>query len=96
MSKLSNEQVTKLAKLARLSLSNDEVEKYKKELDEILEYVNLLSSVDTSDLAPTNQVTGLHSVYRKDEVKDYQAKPVDLLGLAPDRKDAYIKVKRMI
>jgi aspartyl-tRNA(Asn)/glutamyl-tRNA(Gln) amidotransferase subunit C len=96
MSQLTKEEVLKLAKLARLRLSEEEVEKYTEELGEILSYVELLSKVDTSSLKPTNQVTGLHSVYRKDEVVEYQAKPEELLEAAPESKDGYIKVKRMI
>jgi aspartyl-tRNA(Asn)/glutamyl-tRNA(Gln) amidotransferase subunit C len=96
MSKLTKDEVLKLAKLARLQLTEVEVNKYAHELGEILEYVELLSSVDTSGLEPTNQVTGLHSVYRKDEVKAYQSKPEDLLALAPESQSGYIKVKRMI
>ena len=96
MSQLTKEEVLKLAKLARLKLSEVEVAKYTEELGEILNYVELLSKVDTSDLKPTNQVTGLHSVYRKDEVVEYQAKPKELLNQAPDSQNGYIKVKRMI
>lgn len=96
MSQLTKEEVLKLAKLARLRLSEDEVAKYTDELAEILNYVELLSTVDTKGLEPTNQVTGLKSVYRKDEMVEYQAKPKELLGAAPDSKDGYIKVKRMI
>ena len=96
MSQLTKEEVLKLAKLARLKLSEEEVAKYTEELGEILNYVELLSKVDTSNLKPTNQVTGLHSVYRKDEVVEYQAKPKELLEATPDSKDGYIKVKRMI
>lgn len=96
MSHLSNEQVMKLAKLARLRLSDEEVTKYAHELEEILGYIEQLSKVDTDGLAPTNQVTGLHNVFRPDEVVEYQAKPDKLLALLPNRKDDYIQVKRMI
>jgi aspartyl-tRNA(Asn)/glutamyl-tRNA(Gln) amidotransferase subunit C len=96
MSQLTKEEVLKLAKLARLRLTEEEVAKYTDELGEILNYVELLSGVDTSDLKPTNHVTGLHSVYRTDEVIEYQAKPKELLSATPKSKDGYIKVKRMI
>ena len=96
MSQLTKEEVLKLAKLARLQVTDAEVDKYVHELGDILNYVELLSSVDTDGLEPTNQVTGLNSVYRKDEVVEYQAQPADLLSASPDKKDGYIKVKRMI
>ena len=96
MSQLTKEEVLKLAKLARLQVTDAEVDKYVHELGDILNYVELLSSVDTDGLEPTNQVTGLNSVYRKDEVVEYQTQPADLLSASPDKKDGYIKVKRMI
>ncbi len=96
MSQLTKEEVLKLARLARLSLSEEEVEKYTTELGEILTYVEMLSSVDTNGLKPTNQVTGLENVSRKDEVIEYEAKPDKLLKATPSSQDGYIKVKRMI
>jgi aspartyl-tRNA(Asn)/glutamyl-tRNA(Gln) amidotransferase subunit C len=96
MSKITHAEVLKLARLARLSLSHEEVQKYTEELAEILGYVEMLSKVDTSGLAPTNQVTGLHNVFRPDTVVEYQAKPDKLLALLPKQKDDYIQVKRMI
>jgi aspartyl-tRNA(Asn)/glutamyl-tRNA(Gln) amidotransferase subunit C len=96
MSQLNKDEVLKLARLARLRLSEDEVQKYAEELGEILGYVEMLSKVDTSGLAPTNQVTGLQNVFRPDTVAEYQAKPEKLLSLLPNRKDDYIQVKRMI
>jgi aspartyl-tRNA(Asn)/glutamyl-tRNA(Gln) amidotransferase subunit C len=96
MSQITNEEVLKLARLARLRLSKEEIEKYTVELDRIMNYVEMLSDVDTDDLAPTNQVTGLVNVSRPDIVKDYVAKPESLLALTPSNSDGFIKVKRMI
>lgn len=96
MSQLTKEEVLKLAKLARLRLSDEEVEKYTNELGEILTYVELLSAVDTNELQPTNQVTGLQNVYRPDIVQEYTASPDKLLSATPSNKDGYIQVKRMI
>lgn len=96
MSHLTKEEVLKLARLARLRLSEAEVAKYTHELEEILGYIEQLSRVDTNGLEPTNQVTGLHNVFRTDEVVEYQARPEKLLALLPNRKDDYIQVKRMI
>jgi aspartyl-tRNA(Asn)/glutamyl-tRNA(Gln) amidotransferase subunit C len=96
MAKLTREDVLKLARLARLELSDDEVEAYSRELSEILQYVEQLGAVDVSGLKPTNQVTGLTNVYRDDEIKDYGYKAADLLKNVPEVKDGQIKVKRMI
>ena len=96
MSKITKEEVLKLARLSRLKLSDDEVEKYQHELDTIFEYVQQLASVDTTNLEPTNQVTGLVNVFRADTVVGYSAKPDELLQATPNHEGRYIKVKRMI
>jgi aspartyl-tRNA(Asn)/glutamyl-tRNA(Gln) amidotransferase subunit C len=96
MADLTREDVLKLARLARLDLSDEEVEKYRKELSEVLRYVERLKDVDISGCKPTTQVTGLKNVMREDEVADYGITPEDLLRLAPKIQDRQIKVKRMI
>lgn len=96
MSQLSKQDILKLARLARLRLTDDEVEKYQKELSAILGYVEHLDSVDVSDLIPTYQVSGLTNVARDDELIDYGVSQDELLKNVPVRDGAYIKVKRML
>ena len=96
MSKLSREDVLKLAMLSRLKLSDDEVEKLRSELSEILNYVEILDKVDTDGLEPTFQVSGLKNVYRKDEIKNYGYDTKDLLKNAPATQDNQFKVKRVL
>lgn len=96
MAKLTRDDVLKLARLARISLSDDEVDAFAGELSAILQYVEQLSSVDVSGLEPTNQVTGLTNVMRKDEVIDYGYKPAKLLENVPVTEKNQVKVKRMI
>jgi aspartyl-tRNA(Asn)/glutamyl-tRNA(Gln) amidotransferase subunit C len=96
MADLSREDIIKLAALARLDLSDDEIAEYSQELTEILHYVEQLQNVDVAGLQPTNQVTGLTNVMREDDVIDYGYQPQDLLKNVPDVQDDQIKVKRMI
>ena len=96
MAKLTRDDVLHLAQLARISLSDDEVDEFSEELSAILQYVEQLSSVDVSGLKPTNQVTGLTNVMREDEVKDYGYAPSELLKNVPKTKDNQLQVKRMI
>ncbi len=96
MSKLSAEDILKLARLARLHLSQEEVIQYQKELSSILGYVEHLDSVDVSGVSPTYQVTGLTNVMRSDDVIDYGMSQDDLLKNVPSKEGAYIKVRRMI
>ena len=98
MADLSRDDVLKLARLARLKLSDDEVARYQSELTEILKYVEQLDSVDVAGLEPTSQVTGLTNVTRADQEVDYGYKALDLLKNVPHNRveDDLIKVKRMI
>jgi len=96
MADLSRDDVLKLAQLARLELTDEEVEEYSRELTEILHYVEQLQGVDIDGLEPTNQVTGLTNVTRKDEVKDYGYEPKALLKNVPETENDQIKVRRMI
>lgn len=96
MAKLTREDVLKLARLARLQLSEDEIEEFSQELTAILQYVEQLESVDVDGLEPTNQVTGLTNVTRPDEVRDYGYKVEKLLENVPAVKDNQIQVKRML
>jgi aspartyl-tRNA(Asn)/glutamyl-tRNA(Gln) amidotransferase subunit C len=96
MTKLTRDDVLHLAQLARISLSDDEVDEFSGELSAILQYVEMLSDVDVTGLKPTNQVTGLTNVMREDKVKDYGYEPADLLKNVPSVQDGQIKVKRMI
>ncbi|HET8991875.1 MAG TPA: Asp-tRNA(Asn)/Glu-tRNA(Gln) amidotransferase subunit GatC [Candidatus Saccharimonadales bacterium] len=96
MAKLSRDDILKLALLARLDLTEEEIEEYSAELSEVLGYVELLQKVDTRGLAPTNQVSGLTNVTREDEEIDYGYKPIDLMSNVPKTEDSQLKVKRMI
>lgn len=67
--KLTKEQVQHIAKLARLKLSEAEVEKFQTQLSGILDYVEQLNEVNTDKVEPTAQVTGLINVKREDKVE---------------------------
>ena len=96
MTKLTREDVLKLAALAHLELTEEEIAKYQTELSDILEYVAQLQSVDVKGLEPTYQVTGLNDVTRKDEIIDYGVSQTELLKNLPDRDGNQIKVKRVL
>lgn len=95
MAKLSNEDVLKLARLSKLTLREDQLERFRRELEEIVEYVEQLQSVDVLGLEPTNQVTGLTNVMRDDVIAEY-ASPEELLKNAPAREGNLIKVRRVL
>lgn len=63
----STDEVRKIADLARIDLSEQEIEQMSKELDAIVHYVEQLRSVDTQGVEPIAQVTGLVNVVREDQ-----------------------------
>ncbi len=68
MSNLTDDQVKHVAKLAKLSLTDDEVKKYKDQLSNILSHIEELSQVDVAGIEPTSQTTELTNVFRDDEI----------------------------
>lgn len=95
MAKLSTDDVLKLARLSKLELSEEQLERFRRELETIVDYVELLQSADVSGLVPTSQVSGLSNVMRKDEVQEYET-PEELLKNAPSTEGRHIKTKRII
>ncbi len=85
----------KLGKLSRIALSEAEVEKFQKNLDTILGYVDELKKVDTEGLKEVNQVTGLINVQRPDEAVAAENRE-EILAQAPETKDGYFKVKAIL
>jgi len=96
MSKITVEEVLKLAKLSHLHITAEEAEQYAKEIESIIVYVEQLQSIDTAGLESTSQVTGLTNVMREDELDDYQVSSEELLAGTPQIEDRYIKVKRVL
>lgn len=96
MSKVTAEDVKQIAALARLELSVSDIAKYQAELSNILDYVDQIEKVDTKDVEPTAQVTGLKDVVRKDVKNPSKLSRDEILFNAPDKKDGYIKVKPVL
>ena len=80
MTALTKDQVRHIAKLARLQLTEPEVEKFTTELTKILSYVDMLKEVDTKNVEPTAQVTGQTNSLREDQVRQQGTAPDSLLG----------------
>ena len=94
---LSKEEITHVAKLARLELSEEEIEKYGEQLSGVLSYIDQLREVDTTGVEPTAQVTGLQNSWREDVVEDWNdASRQAALKLAPDLEDNQLKVRRVL
>lgn len=96
MTKISEDEVRKLARLSGINVSNDDVQRLQTELGAILTYVDQLNELDTEGVKPTYQVTGLEHVARRDEVIDYGVSQEQLLANAPDEKDGQFKVPKVL
>lgn len=84
--------VEHVARLARLKLSPEELERMCAQLSAILDYMAMLQEVDVEGVPPTAQVTGLSSVMRPDEVEPSLAHEHALVN-APDHRDGMFRVK---
>lgn len=94
---LSKEDVIKLSKLARIQLTDAEVEKFQKDLSAVLEYIDELNQVDVSGISEVFEVTGLVNVQRADVPVDAdEATKQAIFKNAPEMKDGYYKVKAIL
>ena len=96
MSTLSKQDVVRIAELARLELSDDELELFTRQLGDILTYVEQIRALDTTGVAPTSQV--LNRPVDRDDVPAPTLSRSELLGNAPDAamEAGLFKVPRVI
>lgn len=87
MTQLDKDQVKHIAKLSRLELNEEETALYSEQLSSVLQYVEQLSEVDTKDVEPTANVTGLSNVWREDEIEKSDVSHDDIAKNAPEFKD---------
>ena len=67
--RLTKEEVIHIAKLARIPLHYNEVEKFQTQLSETLKYIEILSELNTEGIQPCNQVTGLKNIGKEDKTE---------------------------
>ena len=97
MSKLTKKDVEHVASLAKLSISDKELEKYLKQLDEVVNYIGELNEVDTENTEPTSQTTGLENVFRSDELKSQQGlSQEEALSGTEETYNGYFKVEAIL
>jgi aspartyl-tRNA(Asn)/glutamyl-tRNA(Gln) amidotransferase subunit C len=93
--KLSYEQVRHIAWLARLGLSEEEVEKFSLQLSNILENFEILKQVDTADVPPATHTIRLQNVFRKDDVAESYSQ-AEVLSNAPKQEGDCFKVQAIL
>jgi aspartyl-tRNA(Asn)/glutamyl-tRNA(Gln) amidotransferase subunit C len=93
--KLSYEQVKHIAWLARLGISEGEVEKFSLQLSNILENFEILKQVDTANVPPATHTIPLQNIFRKDDVADSYSQ-AEILSNAPKQAEKCFKVQAIL
>ncbi|MDA0815760.1 MAG: Asp-tRNA(Asn)/Glu-tRNA(Gln) amidotransferase subunit GatC [Chloroflexi bacterium] len=92
---LTTDEVRHIARLARLALTDDEVERYREQLSGILAHCEALSEIDTSDVPPTAQSLAQTNITRPDDLRPSLS--VDaVLANAPREEDGYLRVRAVL
>ncbi|MEE8374409.1 MAG: Asp-tRNA(Asn)/Glu-tRNA(Gln) amidotransferase subunit GatC [Dehalococcoidia bacterium] len=93
--RLSPDEVRHIARLIRLGLDEDDVERFSRQLSTILENFEILQEVDTTDVPPTSHSVAIDSVFRDDEVAPSLA-PGEVLANAPREEDGCFRVRAVL
>lgn len=92
---LTTEEVRHIARLARLALSDEEVERYREQLSGILDHFEVLNDIDTSDVPPTAQSLDRSNVTRPDVLRPSLSTEA-VLANAPRAEDGYLRVRAVL
>lgn len=92
---VTKKDVEKIADLARLKFSDDELENFTPQMNEILSYMDKLNELDTENIKPLSHPVEQSNVFREDELKD-SISTEDALKNAPDKTEQHFKVPKVI
>ena len=92
---LTPDEVKRIARLARVGVSDDEVARFQVQLSEILDYFQRLREVDTEGLPPTAHTLAMQNVMRADEIRPSFDKE-EVLANAPQREDDLFRVRAIL
>ncbi|AIK38861.1 Asp-tRNA(Asn)/Glu-tRNA(Gln) amidotransferase GatCAB subunit C [Bacillus pseudomycoides] len=95
MSRISVENVKHVAHLARLAITDQEAEKFQKQLDAIVTFAEQLNELDTTGVKPTTHVLDMKNIMRED-VPEKGLPVEEVLKNAPDHKDNQIRVPAVL
>jgi len=87
--------IEKVARLARLELSEEEKVTFGNQLEQILTYMEQLNRLDTTGVEPTSHAIPVHNAFREDETRPSFSQE-EVLGISPDQEDGHFKVPRII
>lgn len=92
---VSKDDVRHLAKLSQIYVTDQQADSLTGQLDNIVDYINMLDELDTDGVEPTFQVTGLQNVWRDDTIQP-QLPRKELLKLAPDQEAGQVIVPKVL
>lgn len=92
---VSKEEILHIAKLARLNLKDEEIPEYIKNLQDILNFANIVNEAPTQGLDVVNSGVDNYNVFRKDEIKVFEDNKA-LLQNAPEQEDNMFKIPKVI
>ena len=95
MSRISTDQVKHVANLARLAITEEEVEKFTKQLDAIITFAEQLNELDTENVKPTYHVLDMKNVLRED-IPQKGLPREEVLKNAPEHEDGQIRVPSIL
>ncbi len=92
---ITKEELKHIANLSNLYFSDEELEKYTKDMSSVVEFANELSKIDTQGVEITTSILGEYNIFRKDEVKESFDRDI-LLQNAPEQGDGMFKIPKVI
>ncbi len=92
---VEKEDVLHIAKLACLKLKEEEIEEYRKNLQDILNFANIVNGVNTENISETIGSTSNVNVFREDEVKTFEDEAA-LLQNAPENQNNMFSIPKVI
>lgn len=93
--KITRAEVEHVARLARLALTDDELQKFTGQMDDILMYVATLNELNTDGIMPTSHAVPMENAFRDDVVRD-SIGTANALANAPDRVEDFFRVPKVI
>ena len=92
---VGKEEILHIAKLAALNIREEEIEEYRKNLQDILNFANIVNSVDTDNVSETIGSTNIVNMFREDEIKEFEDKEA-LLQNAPEKQNNMFSIPKVI
>jgi aspartyl-tRNA(Asn)/glutamyl-tRNA(Gln) amidotransferase subunit C len=92
---ISKDEVKHIAGLARIGITEKEVEKFSTDLSAVLDWIVQLEKVDVTGVLPTAHITGMDNISREDRIYEFGEKE-KIIELFPEKKNGYDKVRSVL